>query len=289
MFTDTHFHLHRLFESDCDCKELLSTCAKNNFPFLLDIGTDSDDLPIRVEIANKILNQLDEQTKQKVKDILFFSAGIWPSPEAIKNRFEQIEELKNNIEKIENSGTKIIAIGECGLDHHWNISNPDKRNLDDFSDELFKGEEELFEMQIALAKKMNLPVIVHSRDAFEQTLSCIKNSGYHNGVIHCYSYGIEEAKSFLDLGWYIALGGGVTYTKKSKMEQMHQLIKYIPLDKLVLETDAPYLAPVPHRGKQNTPLLIEETYKFIAEILNISVEELAGLVIKNTKKLFSVE
>ena len=123
------------------------------------------------------------------------------------------------IEKIENSGTKIIAIGECGLDHHWNIANPDKRNLDDFSDELFKGEEELFEMQIALAKKMNLPVIVHSRDAFEQTLSCIKNSGYNNGVIHCYSYGIEEAKEFLDLGWYIALGGGVTYTKKSKMEQ----------------------------------------------------------------------
>ena len=288
MFTDTHFHLHRLFESDCDCKELLSTCAKNNFPFLLDIGTDSDDLPIRVEIANKILNQLDEQTKQKVKDILFFSAGIWPSPEAIKNRFEQIEELKNNIEKKENSGTKIIAIGECGLDHHWNISNPDKRNLDDFSDELFKGEEELFEMQISLAKKMNLPVIVHSRDAFEQTLSCIKNSGYHNGVIHCYSYGIEEAKEFLDLGWYIALGGGVTYTKKSKMEQMQKLIKYIPLDKLVLETDAPYLAPVPHRGKQNTPLLVEETYKFIAEILNISVEELASLVNENTKKLFSV-
>ena len=71
MFTDTHFHLHRLFESDCDCKELLSTCVKNNFPFLLDIGTDSDDLPIRVEIANKILNQLDEEIKQKVKDILF--------------------------------------------------------------------------------------------------------------------------------------------------------------------------------------------------------------------------
>ena len=288
MFTDTHFHLHRLFESDCDCKELLTTCAKNNFPFLLDIGTDSDDLPIRVEIANKILNQLDEEIKQKVKDILFFSAGIWPAPEAIKNRFLQIEELENNIKKTESSGTKIIAIGECGLDHHWNISNPDKRNLDDFSDELFKGEEELFEMQIALAKKMNLPVIVHSRDAFEQTLSCIKNSGYNNGVIHCYSYGLEEAKEFLDLGWYIALGGGVTYTKKSKIEQMKDLIKYIPLDKLVLETDAPYLAPVPYRGKQNTPLLIEETYKFIAEVLNISVEELAGIVIKNTNKLFKL-
>ena len=288
MFTDTHFHLHRLFESDCDCKELLSTCAKNNFPFLLDIGTDSDDLPIRIEIANKILNQLDEDIKQKAKEILYFSAGIWPSPEAIKNRFEQMEELENNIKKVESSGTKIIAIGECGLDHHWNIANPDKRNLDDFTDELFKGEEELFEMQIALAKKMNLPVIVHSRDAFEQTLSCIKNSGYHNGVIHCYSYGLEEAKEFLDLGWYIALGGGVTYTKKSKMEQMHELIKYIPLEKLVLETDAPYLAPVPYRGKQNTPLLIEETYKFIAEILNVSVEELAGLVIKNTKQLFSL-
>ena len=289
MFTDTHFHLHRLYDTGCDCVELLSTCAKRNFPFLLDIGTDFDDLPIRLDIVQKLLNKIeDEPLKNKIKSSLFFSAGLWPSPEAIKNRHQQMQSLKTNIENARNFGTKIIAIGECGLDHHWNISNPDKRNLDDFTKDLFIGESELFEMQISFAKEQNLPVIVHSRDAFEETLSCIKNIGYHNGVIHCYSYGIDEAKEFLDLGWYIALGGGVTYTKKSKMEQMYELIKFIPQDRLLLETDAPYLAPVPYRGQQNTPFLIEATYQFIAEILNISIENLASIVIKNTKNLFSV-
>lgn len=289
MFTDTHFHLHRLFELGCDCVELLSSCAIRNFPFLLDIGTDFDDLPVRLEISQKVLNKIhDESLKNKISSSLFFSAGLWPSPEAIKNRFYQMKELEKNIEKAESTGTKIIAIGECGLDHHWNIANPDKRNADDFTEELFQGESELFEMQLSFAKDKNLPVIVHSRDAFEGTLSCIKNVGYHNGVIHCYSYGLEESKEFLDLGWYIALGGGVTYTKKSRMEQMQNLIKFIPQDRLLLETDAPYLAPVPYRGQQNTPLLIESTYEFIAEILNISIEDLASLVIKNTKNLFLV-
>ena len=289
MFTDTHFHLHRLFELGCDCAELLTTCAKHNFPFLLDIGTDFDDLPIRLEISQKVLNKIqDESLKNKISSSLFFSAGLWPSPDAIKNRFQQMKELEKNIEDAESSGTKIIAIGECGLDHHWNIANPDKRNPEDFTQDLFKGESELFEMQLIFAREKNLPVIVHSRDAFEGTLSCIKNIGYNKGVIHCYSYGIEEAKAFLDLGWYIALGGGVTYTKKSKMEQMHDLIKFIPQDRLLLETDAPYLAPVPHRGQQNTPLLIEVTYQFIAEILKIPVEELAKISFENTKNLFSV-
>ena len=153
---------------------------------------------------------------------------------------------------------------------------------------MLDGEKEIFEMQLDLARKMNLPVIVHSRDAFEDTYNCIKNVGYNNGIIHCYSYGLEEAKKFLDLGWYISFSGSVTYTKKSKIEQMKELISYIPDDRLLCETDSPYLAPVPFRGQTNTPLLIENTYNFIAEIRSITAQKLSSLVDCNIRKLFNL-
>ena len=143
-------------------------------------------------------------------------------------------------------------------------------------------------MQIQLAKEMNLPVIVHSRDAFEDTLKCIKEVGYHNGIIHCYSYGFEEAQAFLDLGWYISLSGSVTYTKKNKMEEMEKMIQSIPNHRLLCETDAPYLAPVPMRGKTNTPILVEHTYNFVAACKKMPVEELSNLVDKNIKDLFKI-
>ena len=92
-------------------------------------------------------------------------------------------------------------------------------------------------MQIELAKKMELPLIVHSRDAFEGTIDCLKNMDFHNGIIHCYSYGLEEARKFLDEGWYLAFGGGTTYTKKSKMEEMLALLRYVPDDRILMETD----------------------------------------------------
>ena len=133
-----------------------------------------------------------------------------------------------------------------------------------------------------------LPVIVHSRDAFEDTLECINNIGYHNGIIHCYSYGIDEARTFLDLGWYIALGGGITYTKKSKLEQMQELIHFIPSDRLLTETDAPYLAPVPFRGQPNSPVLVEHVFNYIAQTRGISTDALNQTVDENIARLFGI-
>ena len=130
-------------------------------------------------------------------------------------------------------------------------------------------------------------MLVHSRDAFEDTLDCIKNVGYNNGVIHCYSYGIEEARAFLDLGWYIAFGGGTTYTKKSKMEDMMALLKFVPDDRILGETDAPYLAPVPFRGQTNTPVLVEHVYNFVAQARGTSAESLSALVDKNIDSLIT--
>ena len=143
-------------------------------------------------------------------------------------------------------------------------------------------------MQIELAKKMELPLIVHSRDAFEGTIDCLKNMDFHNGIIHCYSYGLEEARKFLDEGWYLAFGGGTTYTKKSKMEEMLALLRYVPDDRILMETDAPYLAPVPFRGQTNTPVLIEYCYNFVANARKTSPQQLSELVDKNIKILFNL-
>lgn len=289
MFSDTHFHLHHLDELGIDCKNLFIEFAKRNYTFLLDIGTHCDDLIDRMNLVDTLISKLDNSEYQsKIKSILYFSAGIWPDVSAIKDRENQLCELEHMINTQENTG-KVIAIGECGLDHHWNVAGVDHRSEDDFSSEIFSGEAELFESQLEMGKKFDKPIIVHSREAFDGTLSCIKNVDYNTGIIHCFSYGKEEAKHFLDLGWYIALGGALTYTKKSKLQEMRELVQYIPKDRLVLETDSPYLAPVPYRGTTNTPLLIEHTYQFIADILCMSVESLCKISLENTKTLFRLK
>ncbi|WP_407435635.1 TatD family hydrolase [Treponema sp.] len=284
MFSDTHFHFSMMMQEERS--SILTALEDRKCFFGLDIGTRSDDLAARIEIVK------NSDSGKKIKQFMYFSTGIWPAVEAIKDRENQIKELEKQILSVQELDAelkkKICAIGECGLDHHWNPSGTDGRCESDFDREVFLGEAEMFEMQLELAKKFNLPVIVHSRDAFEGTLECIKNISYDNGIIHCYSYGLEEAKAFLDRGWYLAFGGGVTYTKKSKMEQMKELLCYVPKERLLLETDAPYLAPVPFRGKPNTPLLIDNTYNFIARMRGTSAEELSDMVDENIRRLFKL-
>ena len=285
MFSDTHFHFKMMTqERGIDGVEVLTTMAQRDCFFGLDIGTRAGDLEGRRQAVEKCLAGLtDPLLADKARSFMYFTAGIWPDVESIKDRDNQMKLLRESV-----TPGSIIAVGECGLDHHWNPSGADGRCEDDFDEQLYRGERELFEAQIELARELKLPVIVHSRDAFEDTLECIKNIGYHNGIIHCYSYGIDEARTFLDLGWYIALGGGITYTKKSKLEQMQQLIRFIPSDRLLTETDAPYLAPVPFRGQPNTPVLVEHVFNFISETRGISLEELNSLVDKNIKTLFNI-
>ena len=290
MFSDTHFHFNILEEESR--QSVLEQMAANNIFFGMDIGTHCDDLARRQKLALDVISKIaDEDKKKKAFDMYFFSAGIWPAPEAIRDRKNQIIELERQLKAaLDNPDhfcKKVVAIGECGLDHHWNPSGVDGRCESDFDQELFDGEKEMFLMQLDLAKKYSLPVVVHSRDAFEGTVECLKDASYDNGIIHCYSYGLEEAKVFLDRGWYLAFGGGVTYTKKSKMDEMIELLRYVPSDRLLMETDAPYLAPVPFRGQKNTPLLIEHSYKFVADARGISVDSLNETVDSNIRKLFS--
>lgn len=351
MFSDTHFHFHML-EENLQPRVLLEMAKRDCF-FGLDIGTHCDDLIFRQDGIDKAIekcagivsddgaaretgivsdesfiksaedlsdeNFSGEKLKSKIKSFIRFSAGIWPAPEAIRDRKNQIEILekmirgagiasddgtesgagitsdgclKNDAGAASDDGganstyKKVVAIGECGLDHHWNVSGADGRAESDFDEAMFLGEREMFEAQLDMAKRMKLPVVVHSRDAFEGTLECIKNVGYDNGIIHCFSYGLDEARAFLERGWYLAFGGGVTYTKKSKMEAMMELLRFVPKERLLLETDAPYLAPVPFRGTPNNPLLVEHSYKFIAEARGVSVEDLCETVDGNIKNLF---
>ena len=283
MFSDTHFHFKMMTEErGVDGVEVLTTMAQRNCFFGLDLGTRAGDLKGRQLAVEKCIAGItDSALADKARSFMYFSAGIWPDVDSIKDRDNQMKLLRDSI-----TPDSIIAIGECGIDHHWNPSGEDGRSEEDFDEQVYRGERELFEAHIELARELKLPVIVHSRDAFQDTLDCIKNIGYHNGIIHCYSYGIEEARAFLDLGWYIALGGGITYTKKSKLEQMQELIRFIPSDRLLTETDAPYLAPVPFRGQANSPVLVEYVFNYIAQARGITVDDLNATVDSNIKSLF---
>jgi TatD DNase family protein len=289
MFSDTHFHLPLVAKwvDGFDPVDFFTSLCSNDCAFAQDIGTSCDDLGGRISFVQNAIKRLPPKLQSQASKMIHFSAGVWPSPEAITARGEQMDVLEKSIQTVlQQKGALLSAIGECGIDHHWNPSGVDGRCESDFDQKMFDGERELFLSQIALAKKMKLPVIVHSRDAFDDTISCIAEGGYDCGIIHCYSYGIEEARQFLDRGWYIAFGGGVTYTKKSKMEAMEALVKYIPSDRILLETDAPYLAPVPFRGQPNTPLLIEHTYRFVAQLRLCTVESLCESVDRNVSSLF---
>lgn len=283
MFSDTHFHFHMMVtERGLNGPQILTDLATRDFKFGLDIGTGRNDLEQRQACVEETINQMADKTSaEKARNFMYYSAGIWPNIEDIHDRENAMKDLRQSIQ-----GKKIVAIGECGLDHHWNPNGADGRCESDFDEKTYKGEKELFQMQLEFAKELKLPVIIHSRDAFEDTLDCLKNVGYHNGIVHCYSYGIEEAEKFLDLGWYIAFGGATTYTKKAKLDDMKALLQFVPEDRFLCETDAPYLAPVPFRGQSNNPVLVEEVYKFIAQLRGTTPEALSELIDENIDTLF---
>jgi TatD DNase family protein len=289
MYSDTHFHfqhLARRFGLQGGA-ELFAAMGRNGTAFGMDIGTRSGDLLPRMETVHECLCLVDDAgLRRSAGACIRFSAGIWPDPGAIRERVSGVAELAGQI-ACGNADTslfpgRVAAVGECGLDHHWNSSS-----AADCGAALLSGERELFAMQLELARRLSLPVVVHSRDAFADTLGVIADCGYDCGVIHCFSYCLDEARAFLDRGWYLAFGGAVTYTKKSCMPDMERLLRYVPADRLLLETDAPYLAPVPLRGTVNTPLNIRLSYEFIASVRGESVEALCAAVDKNCCTLFS--
>lgn len=277
MYSDTHFHFSDM-RKKLDGAEVLREMAKNGCFFAMDIGTLSCDLPERVKALKDALASLSDEEAGKVRKFLHFSAGIWPSSEAICNRKEEFAKLVESIRQVEKSeNIKISAIGECGLDHKWNKDAS-----------LMEDERKLFEMQLEFAKEGDIPVAVHSREAWTQTLECLTKVACKKVIMHCYSYTKDELKYFLDAGCYISLSGNITYAKKKDEENVAEMVRLIPESRLLLETDAPYLAPHPVRGKVNSPLFIRHTYEKVAELRGISVASLCRTVDENIKILFSL-
>lgn len=168
---------------------------------------------------------------------------------------------------------KCVAVGEIGLDYYWD--EPER-----------EIQKKWFVRQLHLAKEVNLPVVIHSRDAAQDTVDIMKaeHAEETGGVIHCFSYGKELAKIFLDMGFFIGVGGVVTFNNGRKLKEV---VEYIPLDRIVIETDCPYLAPVPFRGKRNDSRKLAHVVQQIAEIKGISVEEVEEVTFRNAYKLYS--
>jgi len=174
---------------------------------------------------------------------------------------------------------KVVAIGEIGLDYFER--EPDAKNK-----AVRERQKYWFVEQLKLAKELNKPFVIHSRDAAEDTYNVLKDFGYNKGVIHCYSYSPEMAERFVKLGFYIGIGGGVTFKNAKKTKET---VKRIGLKHIVLETDSPYLSPVPFRGSRNDSGNIKYVVKEIAELLGVTEEEVIETTFKNAVQLYELE
>jgi TatD DNase family protein len=269
---DTHAHLSMLARRGIDPHETLRGLFAEGFAGIIDISLEPGDIFPRIQEFSRY---------NKVR----FASGLWPHASNIADRERLVRELEQNIRSVRNGNqgsvegvvttvvSEICALGEFGLDRNWN-----KEGEADLP-----GERELMEMQMDVAKRLALPVIIHSRDAAKETAEILARHPGVRGVVHCFSYSPEEAKTFLDLGYYISFAGNITY---KNAQLIMDTCKLIPADRLLLETDCPYLAPVHDRGKPSHPGMVQECYKKAAEIRKVSIETLAGQIAENVTELF---
>ena len=283
MFTDSHCHLRHISERASQFPLILKAMQEEKYPFVMDIGTEAGDFTARYNAVAEAWNK-----GGAVPEFIHFSAGLWPGRAAIEHRQQALAALETDIKAILNSGQRYTAVGECGIDRYWN--NPKAAGAADKGTADLAGEEQLFKEQLALAKRYGLAVIIHSRSGFEATLRCIDEVNWHRGVIHCFSYGKKEAQAFLDRGWYLSFPGSITYpTDAATVAETAELVRMTPASRLLLETDAPYLAPQPVRREVNTPLAISYTYRSVSEYRQCSIEELCTTVYRNCLRLFFYE
>lgn len=201
-------------------------------------------------------------------DDMFTTVAIHPHDAKIacEEDYEEAYRLASD------KSNKILAVGEIGLDYHYDLSPRDVQR-------------EVFARFIKVARRVGLPIIVHSREAFSDTYEVMAacGAGSQGGIVHCYSYGVEEARKFADMGFYFGIGGTVTYPKA---QTARDVVKAVGLERIVLETDAPYLSPIPYRGKRNEPSYIPTIAAKIAEVLGVSVEEVGDATTRNALRLF---
>lgn len=278
MFTDSHCHLRHISQKTEHFPLILQAMQEERYPFVMDIGTDAGDFTLRY---NAVATAWDRAGS--MPDFIHFSAGLWPGRTAIEHRLESMQMLEADIHAILQSGQPYTAVGECGIDRYWNHTGATGTGTGDLA-----GEERLFLEQLALAQRYGLAVIIHSRDGFEATLRCIDEVGWHRGVIHCFSYGKKEAEAFLERGWYLSFPGTITYAANAETAaERAELVRMVPDDKLLLETDAPFLSPQPVKREVNSPLYIPYTYQAASEYRQCTIEHLCTIVYQNCCRLFS--
>ncbi|MGD1042688.1 MAG: TatD family hydrolase [Sedimentisphaerales bacterium] len=249
-------HCHLTYEPFADIDAVLKRSTNAGVTGWITIGTDLADSKKAVELAGRFEN-------------MFTAVAIHPhnAKSADQSTIAQIKGLAQN--------KKVVAIGETGLDLHYDFSTP-------------RQQQDSFARHLEIAKELNLPVVIHSREAFDETMKILEahESGLKGVVFHCYSGDVRQAKIVLDKGWYISLTGMVTF---KNAETTREVAKYVPLDRLMIETDAPYLSPEPMRKqKVNEPALLIHTARFIAGIRGMELAKFAEAVTNTTKQFFAI-
>lgn len=261
MIFETHAHYDdKTFEKDRDT--LLMEINKSGVERVINVAANLEGCRDSLELSHKY-------------DFVYCSIGVHPSDTAgLKPEdlvwMEQIcrrEHIK--------SGGKVVAVGEIGLDYYW--KEPDEQ-----------VQKEWFALQLEMASRVKLPVIIHSREAAKDTLDMMQSlhAEQIGGIVHCYSYSVEMAREYLNMGFYFGIGGVVTFQNAKKLLEV---VAYLPLDRIVLETDSPYLAPVPKRGKRNSSLNLPYVVSKIAQIKGVSEEEVMKETTGNAYRVYGLE
>ena len=248
---------------DDDREEVLKRAKDAGIEAVITIGSDVQSNLQGLEISQR-------------HDAVFMSVGIHPhdAKDFTGSIREKIKEWikKFGIRSAETRIHKIVALGEIGLDYHYEHSPRDVQ-------------QKVFRQQLADAGELNLPVVIHSREAKKDTLRIVRDTGVSNGVFHCFSGGTDMAHEVLSLGFCISIAGPVTF---KNAHRLREVVRMIPDEALMIETDAPYLSPVPYRGKRNEPSYLVHTARTIADIRGISFEDLARITTLNAKRLFGI-
>ena len=254
MIFDTHAHYDDdAFDEDRD--ELLSGMAAKNVEYIVNVGASMASSERSLGLAEKY-------------PFVYAAVGVHPDEvgELNEEKFAQL--------KAWTSHEKVKAVGEIGLDYYWDKEGHDLQK-------------HWFMRQMELAHECNLPMIVHSREAAKDTLDMIVAAKplELSGIIHCYSYSVEQAREYLDMGYYIGIGGVLTFKNAKKLKEVAE---YAPLSQIVIETDCPYLAPTPFRGKRNDSSKLRYVAEELASIKQVSVEEVIRITNENGRKLYHI-
>lgn len=250
MIVDTHAHLNTE-EYQNDMNDVLKRARINHVNQIIVIGMDETSNELAIRLAEK-------------HEMLYATVGVHPG--YVDNQTtDHLEALLTH--------KKVVAVGECGIDLHWRQDNYDLQKS-------------IFLEQIELAKRFKLPLVIHTRSSFDEAYQCLLPSkGKVTGVFHCFSSNLEDAKRAIELGFYIGIDGPITF---KKAEELVRIVEQIDLKHILVETDSPYLAPLPFRGKRNEPAYTKYVVEKIAQIKNISVEEVMKQTTENAKVLFKL-